>query len=360
MVAESPCFYRSGRRASPAQALFRAIPEGPAPEMPAGNFLSFMRMDNASPMDEKLQILKRIEDIGNRDFDGVDVTKLLRGYLHSSDAEIMLSALQAASNYAGDEGLFRDIHKMAHGFPDEEIRAMANSCLGAVIQDGLEFEEILPPGFPTGYAQVSREFYLEVRDFLMEKVDAPMESMEVRRRALEALGYLAFQPEVRAIVMRFYHQAPNPYVKVSALYAMGLVKDAVFERLILEELYAESEPVMLEAIHSAACLELHAAEERLLALSKSPSTDVRYEAIVALGAVAPLPRLPDILKSLEAVEQNEEVREAIRAAKAACQQRSAVKKGDAIWDDHLVMSEIEDILENRGTDGEDDLNKDGE
>jgi hypothetical protein len=45
-------------------------------------------MENASsPLDEKLQILKRIEDIGNRDFDGVDVTKLLKEYLHSVDPE---------------------------------------------------------------------------------------------------------------------------------------------------------------------------------------------------------------------------------------------------------------------------------
>lgn len=321
-------------------------------------------MDNASPMDEKLQILKRIEDIGNRDFDGVDVTKLLKGYLHSTDAEIMLSALQASSNYVSDESLFRDVFKMAHDFPDEEVRAMANSCLGAVIQDGLEFEEILPQGFPTGFAQVSREFYSEVREFLLEKVDAPMESMEVRRRALEALGYLGFQPEIRAIVMRFYHQAPNPYVKVSALYAMGLVKDAVFERLILEELYSESEPVLLEAIHSAACLELHAAEERLLGLSKSPSTDIRYEAVVALGAVAPLTRLPEILKTIEASEQNEEVREAIQVARNSLQQRSALKKGEPIWDDNLVLSEIENLLEDReageGESPEDPRNRDGE
>lgn len=329
--------------------------------MAAGIFLSFMRMENASPMDEKLQILKRIEDIGNRDFDGVDVTKLLRGYLQATDPEIMLSALQAASNYASDEGLFQDIFKMAHEYPDEEVRAMANSCLGAVIQEGLEFEETLPQGFPSGYAQVSRDFYLEVRDFLLEKVDAPMESMEVRRRALEALGYLAFQPEVRAIVMRFYHQAPNPYVRVSALYAMGLVKDAVFERLILEELYSTSEPALLEAIHSAACLELHAAEDRLLALTKSPSTDVRYEAILALGTVAPLSRLPEILKNAEAVEQNEEVREAIQAAKVSLQQRSAIKQGEPIWDDNLILNEIEDLLENREAGGGDDLpGKDGE
>jgi HEAT repeat protein len=303
-------------------------------------------MENASPLDEKLQILKRIEDIGNRDFDGVDVTKLLKGYLHSSDPEIMLSALQAASNYVSDETLFQEIFKMAHDYPEEEIRAMANSCMGAVIQDGLEFEEQIPSGFPSGYASVTRDFYQTVRDFLLAKVDAPMESMEVRRRALEALGYLGFQPEVRQIVMRFYHQAPNPYVKVSALYAMGLIKDAVFERLILEELYSVSEPVLLEAVHSAAGLELHAAEERLMQLSKSPSTDIRYEAIVALGAVAPISRLPDIIKGLEVNEVSEEVREAIAVAKTCLKQRSALNKGESIWDDNLILSEIEDILDN--------------
>lgn len=303
-------------------------------------------MENASPLDEKLQILKKIEDIGNRDFDGVDVTKLLKGYLQSSDPEIMLSALQAASNYVSDETLFQAIFKMAHDYPEEEIRAMANSCLGAVIQDGLEFEEQLPAGYPTGYASVSREFYHAVREFLLAKVDAPMESMEVRRRALEALGYLGYLPEVRQIVMRFYHQAPNPYVKVSALYAMGLVKDAVFERLILEELYSPSEPVLLEAVHAAAGLELHSAEERLVQLSKSPSQDIRYEAIVTLGAVGALSHLPEILRNLETTEQNEEVREAILVAQSSLKQRAALNKGETIWDDNLILSEIEDILEN--------------
>src|SRR5690606_37927840 len=108
--------------------------------------------------------------------------------------------------------------------------------------------------------------------------------------------------------------APNPYVKVSALYAMGLVKDAVFERLILEELYSPNEPVLLEAVHAAAGLELHSAEERLVQLSKSPSQDIRYEAIVTLGAVGALSHLPEILKNLESTEQNEEVREAILVA----------------------------------------------
>jgi hypothetical protein len=308
-------------------------------------------MENASPLDEKLQILKRIEDIGNRDFDGVDVTKLLKEYLQSPDPEIMLSALQAASNYASDESLFQEIFKMAHDYSDEEIRAMANSCLGAVIQDGIEFEAVQPPGFTGGCASVTREFYQSVREYLLAKVDAPMESMEVRRRALEALGYLGYLPEIRKIIMRFYHQAPNPYVKVSSIYAMGLIKDAVFERLILEELYSDAEPVLLEAIHSAAGLGLHASLERLQQLAQSKSQDLRYEAVVALGTIAPVARLPEIISNLEINEQSEEVREAIVIAKNCLKQRLMLNKGETIWDDHLIMSEIEDILDGSSSEG---------
>jgi HEAT repeat protein len=158
---------------------------------------------------------------------------------------------------------------------------------------------------------------------------------------------------VRQIILRFYHQAPNPYVKVSALYAMGLVRDPVFERLILEELYSSSEPVLLEAVHSAACLELHASEERLMELSKSPSPDIRYEAIVALGAVAPIARLPEIIRTLEAQEQSTEVREAILLAKNGLKQRLMLNKGESIWDDSIILSEIEDMVDNPGNGDQD-------
>ncbi len=304
-------------------------------------------MENAAnPFDEKLQILKRIEEIGNRNFDGVDVTKLLKNYLNSVDPEIMLSALQASSSYAADESLFQEIFKMAHDYSDEEVRAVANSCLGAVIQDGLCYEEKLPPKFTPGNSSVTREFYFAVREFLIQKVDAPMESMEVRRRALEALGYLGFLPEIRKIIMRFYHQAPNPFVKVSALYAMGMIKDPIFERLILEELYSEAEPVLLEAVHSAAGLELHAALDRLLELSKSPSPELRYETTVALGSLAPMERLPEILRLIEKDEKVADVHEAIRIAKNLLRQRLALIKGETIWDDHLILNEIDEILDN--------------
>jgi HEAT repeat protein len=174
-----------------------------------------------------------------------------------------------------------------------------------------------------------------------------MESMEVRRRVLEALGYLAWKTDVREIVLRFYREAPNPWVKVSALYAMGLVRDPVFERILLEELYSANEHVLIEAAHASHMLQLHAAEKRLEELARHPSVDVRYEAVVALATVGGLERLPDVLRSIETEnEGSADIAEALEQARGILKQRSMVESGEELWDDQRILNEIDEMLEN--------------
>ncbi len=310
-------------------------------------------MEKSFHPDEKLKILKKIEDIGNRDFDGTDVTQLLRQYLRDGDHEIVLSALQATHNYVGDEELFQEVLELARLHADEELRAMACSCLGAIIQEGSILEEEYPAHDDEGESLVEKEFYERVKEFLLYKVDAPMESMEVRRRALEALGCLAFLPRVSAIVLRFYHEAPNAFVKVSALYAMGLVRNEVFEQLILEELFSRHDDVVLEAVHSAAHLELNAALRRVKELVSSPSPDVRYEAVVALGILAPVTEIPLILQSMRAQNPDELMSEALEVCESHYKQRLMLDKGDPLWDDRLVMEEIQEMVDSNEENGED-------
>ncbi len=222
---------------------------------------------------------------------------------------------------------------------------MASSCLGNVIFDGLEFEDDLPEDVEAPQPSVDPEFYAAVKDFLFSRVDALMESMEVRRRVLEALGHLAFKPEVRAIVLRFYREAPNPWVKVSALYAMGLVRDPVFERILLEELYSENEHILIEASHASHVLQLRAAEKRLEELARHPNIDVRYEAVVALATVGGLERLPDVLRAIEGENAgSEDIAEALEQARGILKQRRMVESGDPLWDDKRLMDEIDEML----------------
>jgi hypothetical protein len=307
-------------------------------------------MENPASRDEKPQILKRIEAIGNREADALDSPRQLREYLESDDNEIVLSAIQAAGPFVADQPLFEKILALAAGHPDEETRGMAASCLGNVIYDGLEYEDDLPDEAEAPVPVSHPEFYARVKDFLFSRVDALMESMEVRRRVLEALGYLAWMPDVREMVLRFYREAPNPWVKVSALYAMGLVRDPVFERILLEELYSANEHVLIEAAHASHMLQLRAAARRLEELARHPSVDVRYEAVVALATVGDMARLPELLRAIESENVGSpDIAEALEQAQGIVKQRSMVERGEDIWDDQLILSEIDEMLENPGT-----------
>jgi hypothetical protein len=304
-------------------------------------------MENFDSRNEKPEILKRIEAIGNRETDALDSPRLLRGYLDSTDLEIVLAAVQASGPFVADQTLFEKILAVAASHPDEEARGMAASCLGNVIFDGLEFEDELPDEVEAPAPTVDPEFYATVKDFLFSRVDALMESMEVRRRVLEALGHLAWKPDVRSIVLRFYNQAPNPWVKVSALYAMGLVRDPVFERILLEELYSENEHILIEASHASHVLQLRAAEKRLEELARHPSVDVRYEAVVALATVGGLERLPDVLTAIEGENAgSRDIAEAIEQARGILKQRRMVESGEPLWDDKQLLDEIDEMLGN--------------
>ena len=169
----------------------------------------------------------------------------------------------------------------------------------------------------------------------------------VRRRIVESLGYLAWKAEVREIVLRYYRQAPNPFVKVSALYAMGLVKDPVFERIILEELYSANENVLIEAAHASHMLHLRAAAPRLAELARHSSLDVRYEAVMALGFVGHPEILPDLFGQIESENKDsQDIAEALKHARSALKQRSMIERGETLWDDQQVLSEIDEMLEN--------------
>jgi len=301
-------------------------------------------MENVAPQDERSHILKRIEDIGKRDVDAGDASGQLLGYLQSQDAEVVLAALQATWNYVKDEPLFRRVLELAQRHDDEEVRGMANSCLGTLLRDGLAYEDDLPDEWQPSPPHIDGGFYQEAKDQLLNRVDALMESMEVRRRCVEALGYLSYKPEIRDLILRYYHQAPNPWVKVSSIFAMGLHRDPIFERLILEELHSDNENILLEAVHAAGTLELHEAENRLVELSLSPQVELRCEAIVSLGLAAKPSRVPELLKALGERFTDPDTREAIELAGQSLEQKSKLEAGNPIWDDGLILGEIEDMI----------------
>jgi HEAT repeat protein len=300
------------------------------------------------------QALKELELLENYEFDRGDAPARLLQHLSSNDSEIVLAALRASVSYFGLPGVWERIFDMAAHAKDEEVRAIANATLWPVLQDGAgwdwapeDTEEIDPEIPAPPEPLVPREIYELTKSQLLTRVDARMESMDVRRRCLEALGHIAFLPEVRAMVLRFYQEAPNVWVKVSAIYAMGLTEDDEFERIILDEIRAADESVLAEAVHAAANLRLEEAWELVQPLSEHENEDVRFEATAAIGMIAPLDEVDEILAALAKKHHRDaRMRDALEIAAQTLEERRLEEAGDIDgWRMDQVRDEIDRLTD---------------
>lgn len=304
------------------------------------------------------QALKELELLENYEFDRADAPGRLLHYLESGDSEVVVAALRASTGYFGLPGIWERAFDLAINAANEEVRAIANASLWPVLQDGAGWdwspdddEEPDPenPGPPEPL--VPREIYDAAKTHLLAKVDARMESMDVRRRCLEALGHIAFIPEVRNLVLRFYKEAPNLWVKVSAIYAMGLVEDEEFERIVLEELGSQQTALVAEAIHSCANLRLEEAWPLIEDLLEHAEEDIRFEATASVGMLAPLDQADEILQRLTKRHRDERSVEALAIAAQTLEERRLEEAGDIDgWRMDDVRDEI-DRLTDMGTDG---------
>lgn len=296
------------------------------------------------------QALKELELLENYEFDRGDAPGRLLVHLDSTDNEVVLAALRASVTYFGLPGIWERIFDLAAHAKDEEVRAVANATLWPVLQDGAGWDwgpdddddeidpEIPAPPEPL----VPREIYELTKTQLLARVDARMEVMDVRRRCLEALGHIAFLPEVRDLVLRFYNQAPNLWVKVSSVYAMGLVEDDEFERIILAELRSKEEVLVAEAIHAAANMRLEAAWAVVSGLVDHKDEDVRFEAIAAAGLLAPLDEVDDFLGMVAKRHRDAHSRDAISIAQQTLEERRLEEAGDP---DGWRMDQVRDEID---------------
>lgn len=300
------------------------------------------------------QAMKELELLENYEFDRGDAPARLLLHLSSTDSEIVLAALRASVSYFGLPGIWERIFDLAAHAKDEEVRAVANASLWPVLQDGAGWDwapdddEDIDPEIPAPPEPlVPREIYELTKSQLLIRVDANMESMDVRRRCLEALGHIAFLPEVRSLVLRFYQEAPNSLVKISSLYAMGLTEDDEFEKIILAELRSGDEAVLAEAVHAAANLRLEEAWEIIADLDDHANEDVRFEALAATGMLAPLEEVDEIMAMLaKRHHRDPRAREALEIAAQTLEERRLEAAGDLDgWRMDQVRDEIDRLTD---------------
>ncbi len=138
----------------------------------------------------------------------------------------------------------------------------------------------------------------DLRDGLRRAVSDPEAPYAVQRRALEALGPYAADPEIESLISDAYESGDHG-LQCSAIYAMGRSLDPRWLPTILLELESEEPEIRFEAARAAGLLGASDAFPVLLEAARDDDAEVRHMAIGAIaqiggrGAVRALERLAE-------------------------------------------------------------------
>jgi HEAT repeat protein len=150
----------------------------------------------------------------------------------------------------------------------------------------------------------------KLRDALMQSAGSEKETADVRRRAVESLGYLHEDAEVQEMISNSYRKGGRQ--AESALFAMGRSMDSRWEPTIMSELESDNPAMRYEAARAAGEMQLEAAVPQLVKLVDDKDTEVKLAAIWALGQIGGRPAAEALARALKS--NSEAVREAATEA----------------------------------------------
>jgi len=172
--------------------------------------------------------------------------------------------------------------------PAPEVRAAAATALGRFVLAG-------------ELARIDQAIQNRIMTELLTIVHLDGESLEVRRRALESIGY-ACTPETAEAVDTAYYQGDES-MRLSAIVAMGRSCDRRWQELILAELESPSAAMRYEAAQAAGELMLRAAVPILAQLMKDDDLQVRDVTIWALGQIGGTQSKRLLLEAFEGADE---------------------------------------------------------
>ena len=149
-----------------------------------------------------------------------------------------------------------------------------------------------------------------LHDTLLESARDRSEQSDVRRRAVESLGYFNQDKDVQELIADQYKQGERH--AESAVFAMGRTMDQEWTPIIMHELNNTRAAMRYEAAHAAGEMTLEDALPRLSELIDDPDLEVRLASIWALGQIGGKPAAEALTRALNS--DNEAIREAAKEA----------------------------------------------
>lgn len=220
------------------------------------------------PLDRRRTVLQRLTDLAEDnpelDFDAVFLTAL-------DDADAVVRRMAVEGLWEHDErDVIEPLVRLLRYDPEDAVRAVAALLLGRFVLLG-EYGDLRPRDAVT------------VTDALRATVEDPIESGEVRARALEALGACS-QPWTRDLIEDAY-ASDDDRMMVSALHAMGRSADSYWLPTLLKELDNRDPQLRYEAAAALGEVEDEAAVPALAEHLSDDDPEVQEAVIYSLGQI---------------------------------------------------------------------------
>ena len=230
--------------------------------------LLFQKAWPSMAIERRRQIINFLAEIAEASFE-VNFGPVFRFCLGDEDERVRAAAIEGLWE-DNDTALINPLIGLLQDDPSISVRAGAATSLGRYVLLG-ELDKIK-----------ARPFSL-VREALLETIHSPVEHLEVRRRAIEAIAYSSDKGVWEIIEAAYYDE--DERMRTSAVFAMGRSADPSCSDLVINELESSRPEMRYEAAMACGELELSAATPLLANLVNDPDREVLEAAIWALGQI---------------------------------------------------------------------------
>lgn len=220
------------------------------------------------PEETREAIVRRIDELSEERID-VNFRRTLRIALEDDSPAVRQLAVAALWEEESSDLRERFEH-LLEADPSEDVRAQAAAALERYAARAAEGD--------LGEAETD-----QLRARLLEAT-SPHEPLVVQRRALEALGPLGGEPQIRDLITEFY-ESDDQALRCSAIYAMGRSLQPGWLPDILAELENDEAELRYEAARAAGALGSQDALPGLLSAARDEDAEVRHAAIAAIGQI---------------------------------------------------------------------------
>ncbi|UCH42695.1 MAG: HEAT repeat domain-containing protein [Dehalococcoidales bacterium] len=218
--------------------------------------------------ERRRQIIHRLVELAEDNI-VLNFDAILRHCLEDHDKEVKSQAIKGL--WENEEpSLINPLVNLLERDSSEKVQVAATEALGKFAMLA-EHEKLRP------------EYTTTIRNALLGVINDKNRTLEVKRRALEAVSPFSLQ-QVRAAITEAYN-SPDFKLRVSAIYAMGRNCDPSWLDILLKELTSNYTEARYEAVIACGELEEETAVPYLIILVDDTDIDVQMAAIQALGKI---------------------------------------------------------------------------